>query len=146
MQCFEMFDIIHKAVSTMPAVIRVATEVIGDFAADNVAYCELRTTPRDDCVDEHGRRVSRADYVRAIVEVVERSQLHSAGLASPMVVRLLLSIDRSMSLEIAQEVVLLAHKFQDEAVRPSNPSPLDQNVCTNISALGCSCDRVGTVL
>ena len=119
MQCFEMFDIIHKAVSTMPAVIRVATEVIGDFAADNVVYCELRTTPRDDCVDEHNRRVSRTDYVRAIVEVIERSQLQTAGHPPPTVVRLLLSIDRSMSLEVAQEIVLLAHKFQDEAVCPS---------------------------
>ena len=119
MQCFEMFDIIHKAVSTMPAVTRVATEVIEDFAADNVAYCELRTTPRDDCVDEHSRRVSRADYVRAIVEVVERSQLQTVGLPPPMVVRLLLSIDRSMGLDVAQEIVHIAHKFQHEAVCPS---------------------------
>lgn len=123
MQCFEMFDIIHKAVSTIPAVTRVASEVIADFAADNVAYCELRTTPRDDCVDEYGHQVSRADYVRAIVEVFEQSQLQRAGRVtsmSPMVARLLLSIDRSMSLDTAQEIVLLAHQFQGEAVRLSN--------------------------
>ena len=114
----------------MPAVTRVATEVINDFAADHVAYCELRTTPRNDCVDEHGQRVSRADYVRAIVEVVQRSQLQTAGLASPMIVRLLLSIDRSMSVQVAQEVVLLAQKFRDEAVRSiKTPLSLDQNVC-----------------
>ena len=120
MQCFEMFDIIHKAVSTMAAVTRVASEVIEDFAADNVAYCELRTTPRDDCVEANGRRVSRAEYVRAIVGVIERSQQQcadSASPAQPMLVRLLLSVDRSMSLEAALEIVLLAHKFQAEAVR-----------------------------
>ena len=132
-QCFQLFDVIHKAVSSIAAVERVAAEVIEDFAADGVCYCELRsaarspttpptlpsaqplvvgvrsTTPRGDCTDRDGRVASRADYVRAISSVVRRSETLPSSRS--MVVRLLLSVDRSRTPAEALEVVRLAHEF-----------------------------------
>ena len=52
-ECFELFGVIHGAVGTVESAARVAAEVVEDFAADNVRYCELRTTPRP-TIDRHG--------------------------------------------------------------------------------------------
>ena len=45
-ECFALFDLIHACVTDRDTVARVTREAIEDFAADNVAYLELRTTPR----------------------------------------------------------------------------------------------------
>ena len=45
-ECFALFDLIHKLVTTTPVVQRITKEVVADFAAENVRYLELRTTPR----------------------------------------------------------------------------------------------------
>ena len=45
-ECFALFDLIHACVTDRATVARVTREAIEDFAADNVAYLELRTTPR----------------------------------------------------------------------------------------------------
>ena len=47
-QCFKLFGMIHKVVTTHEAVTRVTYEALKDFADDNVKYIELRTTPRED--------------------------------------------------------------------------------------------------
>ena len=44
--CFAIFGAIHRTVTTLAAVRRITAEVLSDFAADNVKYLELRTTPR----------------------------------------------------------------------------------------------------
>ena len=44
--CFALFGAIHRTVTSLAAVRRIAAEVLADFAADNVKYLELRTTPR----------------------------------------------------------------------------------------------------
>ena len=44
--CFAIFGAIHRTVTTLAAVRRITEEVLSDFAADNVKYLELRTTPR----------------------------------------------------------------------------------------------------
>ena len=44
--CFAIFGAIHRTVTTLAAVRRITAEVLADFAADNVKYLELRTTPR----------------------------------------------------------------------------------------------------
>jgi adenosine deaminase len=130
MQCFEMFDIIHAAVSDLDAVARVASEAVADFAADGVCYCELRTTPRADCRRGRRRRAdvadsgddqsgeggsdsggaesqlaSRREYVAAVVQSVRDAEAAQRG---EVVVRLLLSIDRAGTLEAARETVHLA--------------------------------------
>lgn len=44
--CFALFGAIHRTVTSLAAVRRITAEVLSDFAADNVKYLELRTTPR----------------------------------------------------------------------------------------------------
>jgi adenosine deaminase len=134
MQCFEMFGIIHKAVRTLEAVTRVVAEVVEDFAADNVWYLELRcvgrrhaqqtlpparlralcpgcrTTPRVGCLATNGAVATRADYVRAVIDSVRSAEVASGG---SIVVRLLLSVDRSGTIEEAEETIHLAAAFQE---------------------------------
>ena len=44
--CFAIFGAIHRTVTTLAAVRRITAEVLSDFAAENVKYLEMRTTPR----------------------------------------------------------------------------------------------------
>ena len=45
-ECFKLFDVIHKVTTNHDSIARITREVIEDFAADNVIYLELRTTPK----------------------------------------------------------------------------------------------------
>ena len=45
-ECFKLFDIIHRLTTDHATITRITQEVIEDFAADNVLYLELRTTPK----------------------------------------------------------------------------------------------------
>ena len=89
--CFAIFGAIHRTVTTLAAVRRITAEVLSDFAAENVKYLELRTTPR---------ALADADiegYVRAVLDVLEQFELaaRDRGTAFPLVPRLILSIDLS---------------------------------------------------
>lgn len=44
--CFKLFDLIHKLTTTHETITRITRAVVQAFAADNVAYLELRTTPK----------------------------------------------------------------------------------------------------
>jgi len=107
--CFEVFGAIHKTVTSLAAVRRVAREVLADFAADNVKYLELRTTPRE---------LSDADaegYVRAVLDVFAAYERETADAAWPLSVRLLLSVDRTGGAERAMATVRLAARLRDDA-------------------------------
>ena len=105
--CFGIFAAIHKTVTNHKAVERVCREVLEDFAADNVQYLELRTTPRAlDDADAEG-------YIRVVIRELEEFQFKPGN---TMRVRLLLSIDRTGSLEKALETVQLAAKFRQAYV------------------------------
>ena len=45
-ECFKLFDVIHKCTTSCDIISRISREVAEDFAADNVIYLELRTTPK----------------------------------------------------------------------------------------------------
>ena len=103
--CFAIFGTIHKTVTNLAAVRRICREVLEDFAADNVRYLELRSTPRAlDDADAEG-------YVRA---VLSEFAAHEARCPA-MTVRLLLSIDRTGGLDKAIETVMLAARLKAEA-------------------------------
>uniref|UniRef100_A0A8R7PB93 Adenosine deaminase domain-containing protein n=1 Tax=Triticum urartu TaxID=4572 RepID=A0A8R7PB93_TRIUA len=45
-ECFRLFDLFHILTTDHDTVTRIAKEVVGDFAAENVVYLEIRTTPK----------------------------------------------------------------------------------------------------
>ena len=72
--CFAIFAAIHQTITTLATVRRVASEVLDDFAADNVRYLELRTTPR---------ALSDADAegcVRGVLAEIARSEARNPHL------------------------------------------------------------------
>ena len=45
-EVFQVFSVIHQVTTDHATLTRITQEVIEDFAADNVQYLELRTTPK----------------------------------------------------------------------------------------------------
>ncbi|KAL6072907.1 Adenosine deaminase like [Balamuthia mandrillaris] len=106
-ECFELFAIIHKVTGTHEALERITREVIEDFAADNVRYLELRTTPRAN--PESG--MTKQSYVETVLRV-----MNECNERLPIISRLLLSINRTQSQEEAMETVELAQRFKKDGV------------------------------
>ena len=157
-QCFRLFAIIHRVTTTHDAVSRIAREVTEDFAADNVRYLELRTTPKNN--PKEG--MTKQSYVDAVLaglkpfhdaeasffavrantgcsmEKNEVDGTHSDAIHQPLVngvtssnamssdrrdkdippviVRLLLSIDRRESTEDAISTVRLAAALRHRGI------------------------------
>lgn len=129
-EVFELFDLIHHITTDHMTVTRITKEVIEDFAAENVVYLELRTTPKAN--DSIG--MSKRSYVEAVLkglravssvdvdfmpdnENSERlvnfltpamNNRYNLNARKRIVVRLLLSIDRRETTAAAMETVLLA--------------------------------------
>jgi len=105
-ECFAIFDVLHRAVSSRAAVSRVTREALVDFASDGVWYLELRTTPRP---------LSDADaegYVRTVLAEMSAPRLSED---CPMIARLLLSIDRAGTAAEADSTVDLAIRLALES-------------------------------
>jgi adenosine deaminase len=101
-ECFRIFDLIHNTVDTLNKVERLTREVLEDFKADNCIYLELRSTPRDRL-----NSWSKRQYLDCVTAVLLQWNQHEQ-----MPVRLLLSIDRTTSLEEALSVVNLAEEYR----------------------------------
>lgn len=111
-ECFEMFDLIHHAVVSRSALRRVVVEAVEDFAAENVRYLELRSTPR--ALERDG--LTRADYVTEVVAALD--ECHARIDLNGIQVRLILSINRNQPLEVAEETVALAMHWAFERKCP----------------------------
>ncbi|KAL1877399.1 hypothetical protein Daus18300_002383 [Diaporthe australafricana] len=111
---------IYHLVNDLAALRHTTLSVLRDFAADGVAYLELRTTPR--ALPRSG--LSKADYVAAILAVIheyedEQSSLSSSQQAvgtATLHTRLILSVDRRNTPAEAAEVVSLARRFMGDGV------------------------------
>ena len=85
-----------QALVDHPAAVKLATtNVLKEFADDNVVYLELRSTPRN-CES----KMSKKDYIEAIVESIKSQKDITATL--------LISIDRRKTVDEANENVNLA--------------------------------------
>ena len=106
-ECFAIFDIIHSVVVDAATVTRITREVVEDFAADGCVYLELRSTPRRDVMT--GR-----EYVDAVLQGLKegeenaRKKYLETGTGTPIVARLLLSINRAKPVEDAEATIDLA--------------------------------------
>ena len=45
-ECFKLFDLIHQVTTDHYTITALTEQVLEAFAADNVVYLELRTTPK----------------------------------------------------------------------------------------------------
>ncbi|OWZ24185.1 Adenosine deaminase [Phytophthora megakarya] len=106
-ECFEMFGLIHQVVVSRRVLRRIVIEAVEDFAAENVKYLELRSTPRD--LPQDG--ATRADYVDEVVSALEECH---ARQDLDIEVRLLLSINRNQSLYLAEDTVDMALERKNE--------------------------------
>ena len=123
--CFDMFAEIPKCVSDLSALRRITREALQDFAAHHVAYLELRSTPKRllrSHSDPSQGVASKQEYLEELLsELVdferkenkrfEQQSADSTSLANahlPMICRFIVSVDRSQTLEDAQENVDLA--------------------------------------
>ncbi|KAL6546730.1 hypothetical protein OROMI_022451 [Orobanche minor] len=134
-EVIKLFDLIHIITTDHEIVARISREVIEDFAADNVVYLELRTTPKSN--DSKG--MSKRSYIEAVLEgirsvnsvevdLVDRpngdiavsshfvDDLCNGIRKKKIYVRLLLSIDRRETAEAAMETVKLALEMRDSGV------------------------------
>jgi len=101
--CFGIFQEIPKCVNDLPSLRRVTLEALNDFAADNVVYLELRSTPKvllKNCQDPTVSS-SKQEYVETILDVMKVFEPR-------MTCRFLVSVDRTQSLEAAYQNVQLA--------------------------------------
>ncbi|XP_073827710.1 adenosine deaminase-like protein [Musca autumnalis] len=102
-KCFQKFAFMHELTSTRRG-LQLATElVIRDFALDNVIYLELRTTPKQN------QHMTRREYLETIMQGIQTSMARYEG----VLVKLLVSIDRSQGTEAANEIVNLAIELKD---------------------------------
>lgn len=112
---FTLFPIVHKVIASKQILKRVLLEVIEDYMTENTIYLELRTTPRalpDGTTPE--------EYVRVLVDAIND---HNIANGDIMLVKLILSIDRTKSFGEAMEVLNLAksYDFYDKRSLPSDP-------------------------
>ncbi|XP_024528011.1 adenosine deaminase-like protein [Selaginella moellendorffii] len=115
-ECFKLFDVIHVLTTDHSFITRITKEVIEDFAAENVVYLELRTTPKSNVLTGMTKRsyveAVLAGITKANLVLCENHQLHAHGIQ----VRLLLSIDRRETTDQAIETVKLALEMKSHGV------------------------------
>lgn len=102
------FNLLRRFYSTREAIERVAYEAVADAAADNVRYLELRFSPLA-LSDRQG--FPMADVTEWVIGAARE-----AAAAHRIQVRLITTITRDAPLEVAQEVVRLAARYQQEGI------------------------------
>ncbi|MQL71931.1 hypothetical protein Taro_004264 [Colocasia esculenta] len=135
-ECFMLFDLFHIITTDHATVTRITKEVVEDFAAENVVYLELRTTPKNN----ETKGMTKRSYMKAVLDglrAVDTVEIISSPFLRPcsdttngvsindqnygagrkkICVRLLLSIDRRESTVAAMETVNLALELSDSGV------------------------------
>ncbi|XP_020594005.1 adenosine deaminase-like protein [Phalaenopsis equestris] len=134
-ECFQLFDLFHILTTDHETISRITKEVIEDFAAEEVVYLELRTTPKSN----EAKGMTKRSYMKAVVnglrsvETVDVSFINFNGKTEnfcesmqkssktcmetkKIYVRLLLSIDRRETMAAAMETVSLALEMREFGV------------------------------
>jgi adenosine deaminase len=104
-ECFEQFRLLHELCDSEEAAHIVTSDVIHEFAADNVKYLELRTTPRDVAAT----RMTKSSYIASVVDAIKKSVADHE-----IIVRLLLAIDRRMTLNDMEETLKIVESYVAE--------------------------------
>lgn len=106
-KCFSKFGFMHQLTASYEGLKMAVEMVIQDFKMDNVIYLELRTTPKNT------KYLNKKDYLLCVLEVIKANNENDNGI----IVTLLPSIDRSQSLQEAEEtfemILQLKSKYED---------------------------------
>lgn len=104
-ECFEIFSILHKLTDSVSAVSSMTKDVIREFAADNVCYLELRTTPKliPGVMDKN-------QYIETVLDAIIDEEKENN-----IMVRLLLSMDRGRPLQDNKETLRLAKYYHNHS-------------------------------
>jgi adenosine deaminase len=125
--CFDMFAEIPKCVDDLPALARITTEALEDFAQHHVVYLELRSTPKKLLVLSGRSGVAdKEEYCLTILNCMKdfekrEKDRYSSELAEgdtstklPMVCRFIVAVDRSQSKKDGFEHIHLAEALAKE--------------------------------
>lgn len=106
-ECFAVFKQIHKMLNSLKALSIATHSVIQEFAADNVIYLELRTTPRCFPSSANQSESTKRQYIDSIIDVIKSCTVLTPS-GHCLTVRLLISVDRSGTVDEAMENVQCA--------------------------------------
>lgn len=125
-ECFDIFALIPKCVNDLTALRRITHEVLEDSANDNTAYIELRTGPKvllRDHRSAEAQHCTKKQYVETIISIMQeferidqqryqhelkKKKTIGGFVRLPLIPRLIISVDRSGSLDQAIENIALA--------------------------------------
>jgi len=118
-ECFYVFNILHRLLDNRQTLIRCTLDILRNFHADNVCYLELRTTPRrlyDQPAPKKSREpseilLSKDLYIESVIQTYEAFEKEIGGAPLKLIPRLLISVDRSKSVDEAKENIELAIKY-----------------------------------
>ncbi|XP_041366818.1 adenosine deaminase-like protein isoform X2 [Gigantopelta aegis] len=140
-ESFTIYSFLHKIFNDEYAIYKLTYDIIHEYAADNVKYLELRSTPKD--IPETGLTWSL--YVDTMLRAVRDCQAEDIDI----VVRILISIDRRKGVNVARQTVSLADRYlhdSDGVVVGIDFSgdPRIPNFEETLNVLKqCHCDRIG---
>ncbi|RYH24036.1 hypothetical protein EON65_17120 [archaeon] len=100
---FELFPIVHSIVDRKEVVRRILLEMIQDYKALNAIYLEIRTTPRS-----LPDGTSIAGYLQLVTQIIAE---YNTGSPEDMLVKLIVSIDRSKKYSDAVDLMQLIQKY-----------------------------------
>ena len=108
-KCFEIFDAIYKVTDSLAVIERITREVIEDYAAENTAYLELRTSLKS----FDGKKASA--YLDTVLSTIAST---NASLPDNKKVptKVLVSINRGKPVADAQTAVDIAIAYKDKGV------------------------------
>ena len=116
--CFPVFDVIHRVVSSKETLELITYEVLKDFAEQNVKYLELRSTPRELSLSNHSRR----DYVDILLNCIENFPVKYPQY-SDMIIRLILTIQNAKPLKESYETLDIVNEYYNDC-KQNNIEPI----------------------
>ncbi|KAJ5069811.1 adenosine deaminase-like protein [Anaeramoeba ignava] len=112
--CFKLFDLIYLLIDDLEKIKRITKEVIEDFYYDNCIYLELRTTPRFlKKSSENQEKATKKEHIETIISTIKET---TKNLNNGIVVKLILSINRAYSKEIANETIEIISQINQKDV------------------------------
>lgn len=137
LECFEIFAEIPKVINDLKALERITREALQDNAVENVAYLELRTGPKQLLFDSVGASdraaggvCTKRQYIETIIKVMrkfeeeeleryrqQKTSKDDGFFRLPLIPRLIVSVDRSGTVEQAEENISLAIDLFQEGNR-----------------------------